>query len=110
MISLHSFNGERCWESHPTKERHILRAKELAVWLDNNVVLGETKKYIRKNEKQLNRSTFKGRKGVIFILHGFSDGMSHIDIWDGNVLKGTETENITTYLSTGEEIWFWELK
>ncbi len=35
-VDLSSFKGAKCWEKHEDKIKHILRAQELANWIDKN--------------------------------------------------------------------------
>jgi hypothetical protein len=102
-IDLSTFKGVKCWHNH--KPKHILRAQELADWISKNEELfGIKKKYKRKEIPNLSFKDFEGKKGIIFIKDGWGP-TDHIDIWDGNYLKGGSTD----YLSKGIEIWFWSL-
>ncbi|AZB10879.1 hypothetical protein EG344_19590 [Chryseobacterium sp. G0162] len=79
----------RCWEKHEDKFRHILRAQELADWVDKHPeVFGNTLKLSIKKYPKMDSKSFK-HKGLIFIKDGWG-ATDHIDLWD-------------------VEIWFWPL-
>ncbi|UEQ78844.1 T6SS effector amidase Tae4 family protein [Chryseobacterium arthrosphaerae] len=69
-IELISFAGARCWEKHEDKFRHILRAQELATWMDRHPeIFGNTLKLSRKKFPEMSSKSFK-HKGLIFIKDG----------------------------------------
>lgn len=103
-VDLSSFSGVKCWEKHEDKFRHILRAQELANWVDKHPeVFGNTLKLPRKKYPTMNSKSFK-LKGLVFIKDGWG-ATDHIDLWDGISLRTGSVD----YLSLGVEIWFWPL-
>ncbi len=97
-VDLTSFGGAKCWFEH--KPRHILRAEELARWLEGQTALvGKVGK--RKN---VTSADYAGRPGIVFIRDGWPSGGDHIDIWNGEELKGGQLD----WFEKGE-IWFWDL-
>lgn len=45
-VDLSSFKGAKCWEKHEDKIKHILRAQELANWIDKNPHVFEIKQFL----------------------------------------------------------------
>lgn len=91
----------RCYPGLNHSPRHILAAQELANWIDSprSTTFG-TKKVIKGGAL----SALKDKKGIIFIMNGWGS-TDHIDLWDGEYLKGGNTD----WLNLGDEIWFWEI-
>ncbi|MEI8668817.1 MULTISPECIES: T6SS effector amidase Tae4 family protein [Pseudoalteromonas] len=91
----------RCYPGLKHSPRHILAAQELANWIDSprSTAFG-TKKVIKGGAL----SKLKDKKGIIFIMNGWGN-TDHIDLWDGEYLKGGNTD----WLNLGDEIWFWEI-
>ena len=105
-INTDSFKGARCWSKHKDGVKHILRAQELANWIDKNPSLfGYKKVFIRSKNPNMNKDFFKNYKGIIFIKDGWGP-TDHIDIWNGTSLKGGYADS---YFSKGKEIWVWSL-
>ncbi|MBP2615073.1 type VI secretion system amidase effector protein Tae4 [Chryseobacterium jejuense] len=103
-VDLASFSGAKCWEKYEDKFRHILRAQELANWVDKHPeVFGNTLKLQRKKHPTMSSKSFR-HKGLIFIKDGWG-ATDHIDLWDKNSLRAGSVD----YLSLGIEIWFWPL-
>lgn len=97
-VDLKSFMGEKCWyKDHEPK--HILRAQELADWIDKSLYFGAKKVY-----KNVKSSDFIGKKGIVFIRDGWGP-TDHIDLWNGSIMKGGSSE----YFSKGKEVWFWNI-
>ena len=91
----------RCYPGLNHSPRHILAAQELANWLDDsgNNAFG-SKRVIRGGALE----SLKGKKGIVFIMNGWSS-TDHIDLWDGETLKGGAPD----WLNLGDEVWFWEI-
>tara|TARA_B100001059_G_scaffold43554_1_gene35710 strand:+ start:211177 stop:211524 length:348 start_codon:yes stop_codon:yes gene_type:complete len=91
----------RCYPGLNHSPRHILAAQELANWLDDagNNAFG-SKRVIRGGALE----SLKGKKGIVFIMNGW-DSTDHIDLWDGETLKGGAPD----WLNKGDEVWFWEI-
>lgn len=97
-VNLNTFSGAKCWHGHTPK--HILRAQELANWMDKNTAFFG----IKKVYKGVTSADFKGKKGIVFIKDGWG-ATDHIDVWDGSIMKGGSSD----YFSKGKEVWFWNL-
>jgi len=99
-VNMKTFRGAKCWHGHHPK--HILRAQELANWIDRN-----KRDFGAKNVfKKVQSTDFRGKKGIIFIRDGWG-ATDHIDLWDGTrmIMKGGSPD----YFSKGKEVWFWSL-
>ena len=96
--NLNSFNGAKCWHGHEPK--HILRAQELANWINGKTDYFGTKKIY----KNVTNSDFSGKKGIVFIKDGWG-ATDHIDLWNGSIMKG----GLSEYFSKGKEVWFWNI-
>ncbi|MCW3160080.1 type VI secretion system amidase effector protein Tae4 [Chryseobacterium oryctis] len=104
-VDIMSFGGVKCWEKHEDGFKHILRAQELADWINiHPEIFGKRLKMERKKYPKMNSKSFK-HKGIVFIKDGWSGGVDHIDLWDGIELKGGTSD----YFEKGVEIWFWFL-
>lgn len=104
-VDLTSFAGVKCWEKHENGFKHILRAQELANWVDKHPeVFGNTIKLSRKKIPNMNSKSFK-HKGLVFIMDGWLAGVDHIDLWNGIEMKA----GMPDYFEKGKEIWFWVL-
>jgi hypothetical protein len=97
---LGSFVGAKCYPSLAHSPRHALRAQELADWLATQTVLVGT---VQKH-KAVTHADFVGKKGIVFIKDGWGP-TDHIDVWDGEALKGGSPD----YFARGKAVWFWEL-
>ncbi len=105
-VDLSSFKGAKCWEKHEDKIKHILRAQELANWIDKNPhVFGNKTVFNRENNKNVTSKNFWHVKGIIFFQDGWGP-TDHIDIWDGTNLKGGYLNYFT---SDWKSIWVWQL-
>lgn len=105
-VDLKTFHGAVCWENHSDDFKHILRAQELAYWIDKHPsIFGNKKVFTRKKFPKLHHSDFWKMKGIIFIQNGWGP-TDHIDIWNGSEMKGGETNYIDRNF---DAIWFWEL-
>ena len=104
-INLSSFKGVKCWHGHNPK--HILRAQELANWISANSEFGTKKVYKFKSIEEA-FSFDKGiafKTGIVFIKDGWTGGVDHIDLWLHFTMKAGDN----SYLTLGEEIWFWNI-
>jgi hypothetical protein len=98
--SMASFVGARCWARPSHAPKHILRAQELADWLlKQTTLVGRVQKH-----KKVTSADFWGTPGIVFIRDGWG-ATDHIDVWDGEALKGGSPD----YFLRGKEVWFWEL-
>ncbi len=89
-VDLKSFHGARCWEGHTP--RHILRAQELADWIN----IKEHYFGTRSTYNKVTHSNFSSKKGIVFIQNGWGP-TDHIDLWNGNEMKVGEI----SYFSKG---------
>jgi len=102
-ISLKSFSGAKCYPGHKHHQEHILRAEELAAWLEKKkAIFGKPTK-----KKKVKSSEYKGRKGIILLKNFWGTGNQgdHIDLWNGKMM----TRGAPSYFSSSQEVWFWEL-
>ncbi|HEB92361.1 MAG TPA: hypothetical protein ENI94_02625 [Gammaproteobacteria bacterium] len=92
------------------KPGHIRSAQELAnVFYRNPALLGAgVKKLILDGTIDENISSFKNKKGMVFIMNGWGS-TDHIDLWDGLLMKMKRTSNTVGYRKRGKQVWFWEL-
>jgi len=101
-VDLSNCSAVKCWHGHGGE--HILRAEELASWLDSEtLVFGPTE--IRSNVDAL---YYTGRQGIMLCRNFWGDYNEgdHIDLWNKNhMAHGTPN-----YIFRSEEVWFWELK
>lgn len=98
-VPLSTFDGSDCWFGH--NPRHILRAEELANWLATREdLVGEVSK-----RRDTTFNDYMGRPGIVFIKDGWPGGGDHIDIWDGERLRG----GLLEWFELGWEVWFWDL-
>lgn len=105
-VDLSSFHGAKCWEKHQNKIEHILRAQELADWIDKKPnIFGSKKVFNRKDNKNITSRNFWHVKGIIFFQDGWGP-TDHIDLWDGTQLKGGALNYFT---SDWKSIWVWQL-
>lgn len=105
-VDLMSFGGVKCWEKHEDGFKHILRAQELANWINiHSEIFGNRLLLERKKYPTMSHKSFRNAKGIIFIKDGWG-ATDHIDVWNGMELKGGDAYD---YLSRGTEIWFWPL-
>jgi len=109
-IDTTTFKGVRCWHKH--KPAHILRAEELAEWLNGNFSPFK-KTYTFEGVNGF--SQIVGKKGIVFFKDYYGDNNQgdHIDLWNGS--------RLTRYSSWFEfafrdgrhyekaTIWFWSL-
>lgn len=104
-VDISSFSGVKCWERHEDEFRHILRAQELADWIDKHPeIFGNAVKLSRKKFPKMNSKSFR-HTGIVFIKDGWLGGVDHIDLWNGIELKAGTND----YFEKGVEIWFWVL-
>lgn len=80
------------------KPGHIRSAQELAnVFYRRPSLLGPgVKKKIYSGSIDNNLSSFKGKKGMVFIMNGWGN-TDHIDIWDGNLMRLKGSANTVDY-------------
>lgn len=96
------FSDRRCYAGLNHRQRHILAAHQLAQWMRTKPgMFGGITVYQSENLDE--RYAIKGKKGIVYIHHGW-DATSHIDLWDGKALKAGTTD----YLDLGTQLWFWE--
>jgi hypothetical protein len=94
-VSLCTFRGAKCYPGLKHDPKHILRAQELADWLKTQQsIVGEVKTY-----KKVTSNDFKGKMGIVFIMNGWG-ATDHIDVWNGNAMKGGNPG----YFSLGQEV------
>lgn len=136
-ITNNSFKGETCWfHGHPRS--HMLRAKEVAQWLQLQPFAGCPKPETVTGSDGKDR--IKGRTGIAFFggywrrsLKEKQPSGDHIDLWDGNRLTpsaettlrfslgvskiwnplsavGIGPQNFYSDLSEAKTILFWEVK
>jgi hypothetical protein len=101
-ISLATFNGAKCYPGHGHDQAHILRAEELASWIESQKILfGAPTK-----NKNVKSSDFK-KKGIVLFKNFWGAGNQgdHIDLWNGAVM----TRGAPSYFYSSQEVWFWEL-
>lgn len=115
-LSLVKFNLKRCidYDHHKFgnyKPGHIRSAQQLAnVFYRNPTLLGtNVKKQIFTGSIDDNLSSFKNKKGLIFIMNGWGS-TDHIDLWDGTKMQMKGASNTADYRKRGKQTWFWELK
>jgi hypothetical protein len=90
-----------CWFDH--KEKHVLRAEELAAWLKNRPALfGPVERL-----KHTSVAAFRGRQGIVMCRNFWGKGMQgdHLDLWNGTGFADGEPD----YFERSQEVWFWEL-
>ncbi len=105
-VNLSGFSGQRCWMSHSDGFRHILRAQELANWINKHPELfGHRKLFTKKEYPKLHHIDFWKMKGIIFFEDGWGP-TDHIDIWNGSELKGGDIDYFNVNYKS---IWFWQL-
>jgi hypothetical protein len=87
---------------------HVLAAQELATWLDEKSQLAtwlDENSTIPIHMPAKSKEEVKGKTGIIFFLNGWGP-TDHIDVWDGESLKGGDD----SYFDVDyEELWFWEV-
>ncbi|WP_218068142.1 T6SS effector amidase Tae4 family protein [Candidatus Thiosymbion oneisti] len=113
-VSLKGKNLKRC-SSYSAKFKHhkpghIRSAQELAnVFYRNPTLLGAgVKKLILNGTIDDNLSSFKNKKGMVFIMNGWGT-TDHIDLWDGVLMQMKGTYDTIGYRKRGKQVWFWEL-
>lgn len=105
-VDLISFGGAVCWERHSDGFEHILRAQELADWIDKRPqIFGHKKVFTRKKYPKLHHSDFWKMKGIVFIQNGWGP-TDHIDIWNASEMKGGDP---SYFDGNFDAIWFWQL-
>lgn len=113
-ISLVSKNLKRCsnyskkFKNH--EPGHIRSAQELAnVFYHHPTLLGTgVKKLILDGTIDDNISSFKQKKGMVFIMNGWSN-TDHIDLWNGILMQMKGSSDTAGYRKRGKQVWFWEL-
>ena len=86
--------------------RLATRAQELANVLSSDLgqpVRFQTSSSVDKLDAQ---KALAGQEGIIFFKDGWTNGVDHIDLWDGSQTGGT---NGFTQ-GTPDEVWFWPIK
>lgn len=99
-IDLSNYPGTRCWHGHGGA--HVIRAQELANWLD------QTCEAVPSAEKYAGATAdVFGRQGIIFCRNfwGEHNEGDHIDLWDGAAMRRGEAD----WIEQSEEVWFWEV-
>ncbi len=89
---------------------HVRSAQELANRFyrkPKSHGLGAKSFKLMKGSIQSNIDAFKNRNGMVFIRNGWGT-TDHIDVWKGNAVSGTLKGGDASYLSRGDEVWFWE--
>lgn len=114
-VSLGGKNLKRC-SNYSTKFKdhkpgHIRSAQELAnIFYRNPTLLGAgVKKLILDGSIDDNISSFKKKKGMVFIMNGWGN-TDHIDLWNGTSMQMKGSSNTTVYRKRGKQVWFWEIK
>jgi len=99
-FDMSSYPGARCWHGH--NSAHIIRAQELADWLDQVCPAVSAAEKLDPMADNI-----QARQGIIFCRNfwGTYNEGDHIDLWDGFEMRHGEVE----YISKSEEIWFWEI-
>lgn len=125
-FTLSSFTGVRCWsDTSPNKGKHIIRAEEMAEWLNRSPIegLGPTEK-IPPAEYT---GKLSGRTGIAFFKDYYTLGSQnydnrsgdHIDLWNKRRLTGNWFQTVREFhewigfssdRQKSREIWFWEIK
>jgi hypothetical protein len=97
---LSTFGGAFCYPGMKHTPRHVLRAQELANWLEAQVML------VGSVTKHANASSgdFVSKQGIVFIQDGWG-ATDHIDVWRNGFMKGGDPG----YFARGRAVWFWEL-
>ncbi len=91
-----------CWQ-HATKDAHVLRAQELAIWMAATpAIFGTVEK-----KKSVTSSDYKDRKGLVFFMNFWGPGNQgdHIDLWNNSAMTRGDPE----YFSLSYEVWFWDI-
>jgi len=132
-IKLKSFKGAKCWHECPTgKNIHVIRAQELANWLNKQPFPGCPKPLHLKGENF--REKLNGKTGIIFFKDywqrngeiGDTRTGDHIDLWDGRgVDKLASQSQLANFLTNtlglfwdgwysdknkSKQVLFWEIK
>lgn len=100
-ILLGTFTGAKCYPGHNHNQSHILRATELAEWIEKQPF------HFGKAKKNATSSDYMNKKGIVYISNFYGTGNQgdHIDLWNGsNMARGD-----ISYFSRAEDVWFWEL-
>lgn len=102
-VDISSFSGARCYPGHGHGRAHILRAEELAAWLETQ------KKHfgVPRKQKNVKSADFKNKKGIVLLKNFWGPGNQgdHIDLWNGVMM----TRGAPAYFARSKEVWFWEL-
>jgi Type VI secretion system (T6SS), amidase effector protein 4 len=102
-VNLGNFRGAKCYPGHGHKRAHILRAEELAGWLEGqDTTFGTPTK-----KKKVSGGDYKNKKGVIYLKDFWGPGNQgdHIDLWNGSMM----TLGSPSYITASREVWFWEI-
>ena len=102
-ISLRSFKGAKCYPGHGHSQKHILRAEELAGWLEKQEALfGQPSK-----KRKVSSKHYASKKGIVLLKNFWGTGNQgdHIDLWNGVRLA----HGAPGYFSASQEVWFWAL-
>jgi hypothetical protein len=115
-VSTKDFTGQRCWHGH--NAGHIIRAEELANWLQfNKHQFGSLN--IFKSDKAYREALghIKLKRGIIFFRNFWGPGSQgdHIDLWN-RLYTTRELQSIIGALipslsgyGRSQEVWFWEM-
>jgi len=140
QISTASFSGGRCWacSGAPNGRKHILRAEDLAAWIDQHRdAIGAGPKEVKSD---VTFKDYRDKFGLVYFKDFWArnDGEEasgnptgdHIDIWNGSGgwhgkglmgsgsnddydLNQTGALNYSPtleYFARSEEVWFWPLQ
>ncbi len=101
-VDLSSFRGAKCYPGHDHNQSHILRAEELAEWIEQH-----SSTFGTPTKKSNVKSTDYTKKGIALFKNFWGQGNQgdHIDLWNGSIM----TRGAANYFSVAEEVWFWEL-
>jgi hypothetical protein len=107
-ISLAKFRGTFCWIHH--HREHVLRAEELARWLDTPAADFVPSAEITKHSEAgaIAASSYENRQGIVLFRNfwGTNNQGDHIDLWTGSQMS----HGTPDYFGRSEEIWFWDLE
>ncbi|WP_182417789.1 type VI secretion system amidase effector protein Tae4 [Bartonella sp. HY038] len=126
-VDFSSCPAVKCYgPAHNYLGKHVLRAEELAVWLNTMPVKG-MKERVKLNPENFHNE-IDGKTGIIFFKDYYTVGNQqwenrsgdHIDLWNKNKTTGylfrwsramweTLAPDVSAW-SKCREVWFWELK
>jgi hypothetical protein len=88
---------------------HIRAAQDIAnhfYRVSSGKNLGAKSFEILTGSMQANIAKLKDAKGMLFIMNGWGS-TDHIDVWQGDGTTGVLKGGDATYLTAGQQIWFW---